>query len=102
MSRRGRDRSEARERAPLDFGGNVVKANVLGLLRGAVEEFDAAFGDLLADGDAEGDAYQVCVLELDARALVAVVEEDFEARAPQLFVEPLARVLDLVLLDVRD
>jgi hypothetical protein len=45
----------------------------------AVEEFDFAFGELLADGDAEGDADEVGVFEFDAGALVAVIEEDVES-----------------------
>ncbi len=53
-----------------DVGGGVGEA---------VDEFDFAFGELLADVDAVGDADQVGVLELDAGALVAVVEQDVEA-----------------------
>src|SRR5262245_25699352 len=43
-------------------------------------ELDGAFGQgLVADGEADGDADQVGVLELHAGALVAVVHEDVEA-----------------------
>ena len=45
----------------------------------AVEEFDVAFGQFFAYGDAVGDADEIGVFELDAGALVAVVEEDVEA-----------------------
>src|SRR4051794_2630432 len=49
-------RSQSRECARLNSGDNFVERNVLGLLRGAVEEFDAPFRNFLTDGYAEGDA----------------------------------------------
>ena len=45
----------------------------------AVDEFDLAFGEFLADVDTVGDADEFSVLELDAGALVAVVEQDVDA-----------------------
>jgi hypothetical protein len=51
----------------------------VGLVGEAVEEFDFAFGEFFADGDAKGDADQVGVFEFDAGALVAVIEEDVES-----------------------
>ena len=45
---------------------------------GTGDELHQAFGGFLADVDAIGDADQVGVLELDAGALIAVVEQDVE------------------------
>ncbi len=67
----------------LDHVGNVtgdlVDGDVLVCGLEAIEEFYLAFGYSAADVDAIGDAGEVCVFELDAGALVAVVEEDVEA-----------------------
>src|SRR5687768_6088466 len=96
------ERLEAGEGARLHLGDHVVERDVLGLFGGALEELDLAVGNLLADGEAEGDADEVRDLELDAGALVPVVEEHVEACAAQLLVEALAGVRDHLLLDVGD
>ena len=54
-------------------------AKVGGGVGEAVDEFYLAFGEFLSDVDTVGDADEFRVLELDARALVAVVEQDVEA-----------------------
>ena len=58
---------------------DVGYGDVGGLISEAVEELDLALGELLADCDAVRDADEVCVFELDAGALVAVVEEDVDS-----------------------
>ena len=63
----------------LEVLGGAVDGEVGGGVGEAVDEFDVAFGELLADVDAVGDADQFGVFELDAGALVAVVEEDVDA-----------------------
>ena len=53
--------------------------NVVGLVVQPIEEFDLAFAELFADGDAVRDADEGGVFELDPSALVAVIEEDVDA-----------------------
>src|SRR5579872_42600 len=53
----------------LDVRGECLERHILGGVQQAVDELDLALGELFADVDAEGDADQLCVLELDAGAL---------------------------------
>src|SRR5690606_14852985 len=59
---------------------------------------DAAIESFLPDDDAERDADQIAVLELDARALVAIVDQTLDAGGAELGVEPLGGVADRLVL----
>ena len=50
------------------------------LFRAPIDHLHETLRDLLADGDAIGNADQIGVLELDARTLVAIVEQRVEAQ----------------------
>ena len=65
---------------PGDFG----EANVFCGIAQPVDHFDLSFGKFLADVDPERDAGQVGVLEFDAGALVAVVEQGIKAGAVEV------------------
>ena len=55
---------------------------------GAVSDFDGILFEIAgADGEADGDAEEVGVVELDAGGLVAVVVKDFQAGGFKGFVE---------------
>src|SRR5882672_10567674 len=49
----------------------------------ASNDFHSIFGNLLPNGDPVWDAYQIGVIELDQRALVAIVQKYFKSRSLQ-------------------
>ncbi len=61
-----------------------------GLGESAEFELDLPFGEASgADGDAEGDADEIGVLEFDARAEIAVVDDDIHARGGEFTIDAL-------------
>ena len=74
-------------------GGEVRDRQVAPLAAHALFELDHAFAGALADDDLHGAAEQIGVLELDARAHVAVVVEHLEAGPGQLGVQLLGERL---------
>ncbi len=74
----------------------------MGLVGEAVDELDLIFGDSSSDIDAEGDTDEVGVFEFDSGTLVAVVEEDIEASAGEVFGDFFSGVEEVGVLDVGD
>ena len=78
----------------LDDGRGFGDGDIGADLGAAVDEFDEAGGEFLAEVDAEGDADQVGVLELDAGAQVAVVVEDVDVKRLEFGLELVGGVAD--------
>src|SRR5579859_3456029 len=78
------------DRLAYPFDG-LVQRYPLGLAAGAVGQLDHAVGQgALADRDAQGDADQFDVAELDPGAFAAVVDDRLDAFGEQLLVDPFA------------
>src|SRR5437870_2079599 len=86
-----------------DGGDDLVPRNAALLARPPGSNFDeAALGPRIAEGDTHGNAEQIRVLELHARALVAVIEQGVETLVAALAVERVAGLGLRLVADVDD
>ena len=60
---------------------NGVNRYLPGCTSQSIDQFDLAVGEFLADVDPIRNANQLCILELNARALVAVIQQYIDSRA---------------------
>src|SRR5438477_10630617 len=79
---------------------NRIDWHIFGQASCAGEQFDSAFLDLLADRYPIRHADKISIVELDARALVTIVEQRFDANLAKVIVDSFGYPQQLLILDV--